>query len=187
MASAVEAPVTMADHRRAARCTVAAEVAALQRLHDNLDDQFDAAAQALVDVRGKLITLGVGKSGLAAHGFQYVNIDDGWEIRVQTQGRAAAVGGTTRPAVLNADALRAADGTINVNEKFPDMKALGAYIHAKGLKFGIYSSPGPRTCGQYTASWEHEEQDVATWASAVRLRKGRLRPRLRNTTTKSRR
>src|SRR4051812_21696316 len=54
------------DHRRAARCTVAAEVAALQRLHDGLDDQFDVAAQALVDIRGKLITLGVGKSGLAA-------------------------------------------------------------------------------------------------------------------------
>jgi arabinose-5-phosphate isomerase len=66
MASAVEAPVSKADHRRAARCTVAAEVAALQRLHDNLDEQFDAAAQALVDIRGKLITLGVGKSGLAA-------------------------------------------------------------------------------------------------------------------------
>jgi arabinose-5-phosphate isomerase len=66
MATAVDAPVTKADHRRAARCTVAAEVAALQRLHDHLDDQFDAAAQALVDIRGKLITLGVGKSGLAA-------------------------------------------------------------------------------------------------------------------------
>src|SRR3954468_1055138 len=66
MASAVDAPVTKADHRRAARCTVAAEVAALQRLHDNLDEQFDVAAQALVDIRGKLITLGVGKSGLAA-------------------------------------------------------------------------------------------------------------------------
>jgi alpha-galactosidase len=117
------------------------------------------------DARVRAAADGFDKSGLAAHGFQYVNIDDGWEIRVQTQGRAAAVGGTTRPAVLNADALRAADGTINVNEKFPDMKALGAYIHAKGLKFGIYSSPGPRTCGQYTASWEHEEQDVATWAS----------------------
>jgi len=66
MASVAEASSPVADHRRAARCTVAAEVAALQRLHDGLDGQFDLAAQALVDIRGKLITLGVGKSGLAA-------------------------------------------------------------------------------------------------------------------------
>src|SRR4051794_31643532 len=65
MASAPALP-RQVDHRHAARCTVAAEVAALQRLHDRLDERFDAAAQALVDVRGKLITLGVGKSGLAA-------------------------------------------------------------------------------------------------------------------------
>jgi len=45
------------------------------------------------------------------------------------------------------------------------MKALGDYIHSKGLKFGIYSGPGPRTCGGYTASWQHEEQDATSWAS----------------------
>ncbi|HVT79769.1 MAG TPA: glycoside hydrolase family 27 protein, partial [Phycisphaerae bacterium] len=67
----------------------------------------------------------------------------------------------TAPAVQ----LRAADGTILVNNKFPDMKALGDYIHSKGLKFGIYSGPGPRTCGGYVASWQHEEQDARTWAS----------------------
>jgi arabinose-5-phosphate isomerase len=54
------------DHRRAARATVAAEVAALQRLQDGLDEHFDAAVEALLHLRGKLITLGVGKSGLAA-------------------------------------------------------------------------------------------------------------------------
>jgi alpha-galactosidase len=117
------------------------------------------------DARVRAAADGFFNSGLVNHGFQYVNIDDGWEIRVQTQGRASAVGARSSPPVLNADALRAADGTINVNEKFPDMKALGDYIHSKGLKFGIYSSPGPRTCGQYTASWQHEEKDAATWAS----------------------
>ena len=50
-------------------------------------------------------------------------------------------------------------------QKFPDMHALGQYIHSKGLKFGIYSSPGPTTCGGYAASWQHEEQDAKTWAS----------------------
>jgi arabinose-5-phosphate isomerase len=66
MASVAPSTDRGVDHRRAARCTVAAAVAALQRLHDGLDEQFDVAAQTLVDIRGKLITLGVGKSGLAA-------------------------------------------------------------------------------------------------------------------------
>src|SRR3954447_6726805 len=65
MASAPALP-RQVDHRHAARCTVAAEVAALQRLHDGLDEHFDAAADALIDLQGKLITLGIGKSGLAA-------------------------------------------------------------------------------------------------------------------------
>lgn len=79
-------------------------------------------------------------SGLAAHGYQYINVDDAWE------------------------ADRGADGEILCNEKFPDMKALGDYIHSKGLKFGIYSSPGPKTCGGYTGSYQHEQQDIDTYA-----------------------
>jgi alpha-galactosidase len=58
-----------------------------------------------------------------------VNIDDGWEIR-----------GDLNPK-------RDSQGNILTNEKFPDMKRLGDSIHAIGLKFGIYSSPGPLTCG----------------------------------------
>jgi alpha-galactosidase len=117
------------------------------------------------DARVRAAADGFVQSGLADHGFQYVNIDDGWEIRVEVQGRASAVGARSSPPVLNASALRNEQGVINVNEKFPNMKALGDYIHGKGLKFGIYSSPGPRTCGQYTGSWQHEEQDARTWAS----------------------
>lgn len=79
-------------------------------------------------------------SGLAAHGFRHVNIDDGWE-----KGRAA-------------------DGTIETNEKFPDMKATADYVHSKGLLFGIYSSPGPKTCGRYEGSWQHEAQDANSYA-----------------------
>lgn len=92
------------------------------------DAKVRAAADAMID------------SGLAAHGFQYVNIDDCWE-------------GT-----------RDAAGEIQTNEKFPDMKALGDYIHARGLRFGIYSSPGPQTCAGYEGSYHHEEQDARTWA-----------------------
>ncbi len=48
------------------RATVADEIAALQRLHDGLGHDFDEAAQALVDLPGKVLTLGIGKSGYAA-------------------------------------------------------------------------------------------------------------------------
>jgi alpha-galactosidase len=80
------------------------------------------------------------KSGLAAHGFQYINIDDGWEGQ------------------------RDAGGEIRPNAKFPNMKALADYVHSKGLKLGIYSSPGPRTCEGLEGSYRHEAQDAATFA-----------------------
>ncbi len=80
------------------------------------------------------------KSGLAAHGYQYVVIDDTWEGK------------------------RDATGEIQPNEKFPDMRALADSVHARGLKLGIYSSPGPRTCEDYEGSWQHEAQDAATYA-----------------------
>ncbi|MCK7490873.1 MAG: hypothetical protein MZW92_03080 [Comamonadaceae bacterium] len=44
------------------------------------------------------------------------------------------------------------------NSRFPDMKAMTDYIHAKGLKAGIYTSPGPLTCAGYAAAYQHEEQ-----------------------------
>ena len=88
------------------------------------------------------------EKGLTDHGWQYVNIDDGWEIK----GDAGAP-------------KRNPDGTIIVNEKFPDMKRLGDAVHALGLKLGIYSSPGPLTCGQYTASWQHEREDARSYAA----------------------
>ena len=91
-------------------------------------DKVKAAADELVS------------SGLAAHGYMYVNIDDTWE------------------------ADRDASGKILTNKKFPDMPALSAYIHDKGLRFGIYSSPGPKTCAGFTASYQHEDQDAASYA-----------------------
>ncbi|HEY6083520.1 MAG TPA: putative Ig domain-containing protein, partial [Chitinophagaceae bacterium] len=80
------------------------------------------------------------KKGLVNHGWNYINIDDGWE-----KGRDAA-------------------GKIVTNEKFPDMKALGNYIHGLGLKLGIYSSPGTKTCGGFTGSYQHEQQDADSYA-----------------------
>jgi arabinose-5-phosphate isomerase len=62
--SRVDAPAL--DVRNVGRRTVADAVAALVRLHDNLDDGFDVAAEMLIHLEGKVITLGVGKSGHAA-------------------------------------------------------------------------------------------------------------------------
>lgn len=82
------------------------------------------------------------EKGLADYGYSYINVDDAWEAP-----------------------QRNADGTIAVNEKFPDMKGLGDWLHSNGLKFGIYSSPGDRTCGNYLGSLGHEEQDAKTYNS----------------------
>ena len=92
----------------------------------------DAIVRAAAD---KLVS-----SGLAAVGYLYINIDDGWE-------------GT-----------RDLNGNIVPNSKFPDMKALADHVHGRGLKLGIYSSPGPFTCGGYLGSYGYEEQDAKTYA-----------------------
>ena len=80
-------------------------------------------------------------SGMSRKGYRYILIDGGWE------------------------GARDAQGNLHGNARFPDMKALADYVHAKGLKIGIYSSPGPRTCGGYTGSYGHEEQDARTFAA----------------------
>jgi alpha-galactosidase len=80
-------------------------------------------------------------SGLAAHGYQYVVIGDSWE------------------------GARDADGNLVPNKRFPDMKALGDYIHGLGLKFGLYSAATERSCSGYVGSAGHEAQDAATFAS----------------------
>src|SRR5205823_4079183 len=80
-------------------------------------------------------------NGMKEAGYRYINIDDTWE------------------------AGRDAQGNILTNKKFPDMKALSDYVHRKGLKLGIYSSPGPNTCAGYEGSYGHEEQDARTYAA----------------------
>ena len=92
-------------------------------------------------------------SGLADHGWNYVNIDDFWQNRPGEEKDKTLMGPERKP-----------DGSINPNARFPDMKALADYVHAKGLRIGLYSSPGPTTCGGCTGSWKHEEQDAKTYA-----------------------
>jgi alpha-galactosidase len=79
-------------------------------------------------------------TGMRDAGYVYINIDDGWEGK------------------------RNAQGEIQTNEKFPDMKALSDYVHSRGLKLGIYSSPGEKTCGGFEGSYGHEQQDAETFA-----------------------
>ncbi|HWX20965.1 MAG TPA: NPCBM/NEW2 domain-containing protein [Candidatus Binatia bacterium] len=79
-------------------------------------------------------------SGLINHGWTYINIDDCWE------------------------AGRDGEGNVQSNPKFPDMKALADYVHGKGLKIGLYSSPGPTTCAGHEGSYKHEEQDARRYA-----------------------
>jgi alpha-galactosidase len=79
-------------------------------------------------------------TGMRDAGYIYVNIDDTW------QGE------------------RDASGVLHPNAKFPDMKGLADYVHSKGLKIGIYSGPGPKTCAGYAGSLGHEEQDARTYA-----------------------
>ena len=91
-------------------------------------------------------------SGLANHGYSYINIDDGWNIKLDSDD--PAIGGAPRNK----------DGSLKTNRNFPDMNALTAYLHKKGLKAGIYISPGPRTCGGYEGSFQHEDQDARLFA-----------------------
>ena len=92
------------------------------------------------------------KTGLADHGWSYVNIDDFWQ---------------NKPTSWMKDLhgpVRDGNGKINTNKRFPDMKGLVDYLHSKGFKAGIYSSPGPKTCGGCEGSWQHEAQDAEAYA-----------------------
>ena len=83
----------------------------------------------------------IAQNGMREAGYIYINIDDTWEGE------------------------RDAEGNIHSNQKFPNMKALADYVHSKGLRIGIYSSPGPNTCAGYEGSYGHEEQDARAFAA----------------------
>ena len=84
------------------------------------------------------------EKGYRDAGYKYVVIDDCWSLRERDEN-----------GNLVADP-----------EKFPHgMKYVGDYIHSKGLKFGMYSCAGIRTCAGYPASFDHEYQDARSFAS----------------------
>ena len=83
------------------------------------------------------------ETGLRDAGYEYVVIDDCWSLRE-----------------------RGKDGRIVADPaKFPHgMKYLADYIHSKGLKFGMYSCAGTRTCAGYPSSFDHEFGDARMFA-----------------------
>ncbi|MFA6456656.1 MAG: NPCBM/NEW2 domain-containing protein [Bacteroidota bacterium] len=115
-------------------------------------NSWNCWASAVDDEKVRVSADALVSSGLADHGWSYINIDDCWEIKPDaTEDHLKGI-------------QRDANGMINTNKKFPDMKKLAEYVHSKGLKIGIYSSPGPLTCAGYTASYHFEEQDARRYA-----------------------
>ena len=82
------------------------------------------------------------ETGLRDAGYVYLNLDDCWH------------GPRNQDGFITADSARFPSG----------MKALGDYIHSKGLKFGIYSDAGRKTCGGRPGSFGHEYQDALQYA-----------------------
>jgi alpha-galactosidase len=82
-------------------------------------------------------------SGLKDLGYQYVNIDDCWSLRE-----------------------RGRDGRLVPDPvKFPSgIRGVADYVHAKGLKLGIYGDAGTRTCAGFPGSLGLEDLDAQTWA-----------------------
>src|SRR6266446_4539598 len=104
-------------------------------------NSWNKFASRIDDATVRTIADAMASNGMKAAGYLYINIDDTWE------------------------AGRDPKGNIQTNKKFPDMKALADYVHSKGLRLGIYSSPGPNTCAGYEGSYGHEEQDARTYAA----------------------
>jgi alpha-galactosidase len=83
---------------------------------------------------------GLVASGLNLIGYVYVEVGDGWQ------------------------GARDAEGVLHPNDRFPDMKALGDYIHSQGLKFGLTAAAAPKSCNGMEGSYGYEELDARTFA-----------------------
>ncbi|RKR81757.1 alpha-galactosidase [Mucilaginibacter gracilis] len=103
-------------------------------------DKVKKAAEAMI------------KSGLVDHGWTYINIDDFWQNNRDSKDQSIR------------GKLRDDEGNIVPNSRFGDMKGLANYVHGLGLKAGLYSSPGPWTCGGCVGSYGYEKQDAKMYA-----------------------
>lgn len=108
--------------------------------HEVSADKVKRAANAMV------------KSGLINHGWTYINIDDFWNNHRES-----------KDSTLRGK-LRDENGNMVPNVRFGDIKTLTDYVHGLGLKIGLYSSPGPWSCGGCVGSYGYEKQDAETFA-----------------------
>ena len=115
-------------------------------------NSWNCFAGAVTEERVKSAADAMVKSGLINHGWTYINVDDYWQNHRDSKD----------PTLQGP--FRDTNGCIVPNSRFPDMKDMAEFIHDLGLKAGLYSSPGPWTCGGCAASWLHEEQDAQTYA-----------------------
>lgn len=115
-------------------------------------NSWNCFAHAVSAERVKAAADAMVKSGLINHGWTYINIDDFWQNHRDS-----------KDATLRGP-FRDAKGFIVPNTRFPDMKGLADYVHGRGLKIGLYSSPGPWTCGGCVGSYDFEWQDAKTYA-----------------------
>lgn len=93
--------------------------------------------ELIMEITDKIVSEGYQQAG-----YEYVIIDDCWSLKERVDGK------------LVADP-----------QLFPHgMKALSDYIHSKGLKFGMYSCAGFKTCAGYPSSYGHEFEDARQFA-----------------------
>jgi alpha-galactosidase len=97
----------------------------------------DVSEKLIKEMAGALVS-----TGMKDAGYQYLVIDDCWQVRRDVQGRIVP------------DPDRFSSG----------MKTLADYVHGKGLKFGVYSDAGTGTCAKRPGSKEHEAIDARTYA-----------------------
>ncbi|MBP1677550.1 MAG: Alpha-galactosidase [Bacteroidetes bacterium] len=115
-------------------------------------NSWNCFAQEVSADRVKRAANAMVSSGLINHGWTYINIDDFWENNRDS--RDQSLRGKFRDEA----------GNIVPNSRFTDMKGLADYVHGLGLKIGLYSSPGPWTCGGCAGSYGYEKQDAESYA-----------------------
>ena len=105
---------------------------------------WNAFAADITEQKIKRLADAMVSSGMRDAGYTYLVLDDGWMAKD-----------------------RDADGNLVADpNKFPSgMKAIGDYIHSKGLKYGIYEDRGKWTCQQLPGSFKHEQADMTIFAS----------------------
>jgi alpha-galactosidase len=116
-------------------------------------NSWNCFASAVTEERVKSAADAMVKSGLINHGWTYINVDDYWQNNRNSKD----------PTLQGP--FRDTNGVVVPNSRFPDMNGMADYIHSRGLKAGLYSSPGPWTCGDCAGSFQHEEQDAQTYAA----------------------